>query len=379
MVASRACLTTIAFICTLQGAAGAAKLTTLYSFTGSTDGEGPVGSLRDVRGMVYGTTWWGGASHCGTAFRINPATGSLSTVHSFAGNPDGCHSWAALVKVGDLLYGTSEAGGTAGYGTVFEVNPRRSTESGVYSFTGGADGGWPQAALLDVGGILYGTTAGNGSANGVFKFNPATGATSTVYTFGGEPDGESPYGALIKVGAMLYGTTVRGGAVNFGTAFRLNPATGVESVIHSFGVGTDGASPVAAPFKVGGVLYGTTVQGGTAGYGTVFRINLSTGAESVIYSFSGGVDGGYPWSSLINVSGMLYGTTQGGGNGIGYDGNGTIFQIDPTTGKESVVHTFSGTDGGSPIAELINVEGKLYGTTVVGGTYGNGTIFKLQP
>lgn len=124
---------------------------------------------------------------------------------------------------------------------------------------------------------------------------------------------------------ILYGTTAAGGAYDHGTVFQVNPSTGAETVIYSFTGGSDGDAPMAALTAIGGVLYGATSLGGSYGYGAVFQLNASTGAETVLHSFQGGADGGKPLTALLNVNGTLYGTT----DGDDLTHFGTIFSVTP--------------------------------------------------
>lgn len=123
-------------------------------------------------------------------------------------------------------------------------------------------------------------------------------------------------------------------------------------------------------------MYGTTFAGGANNSGSIFSLNLSTGAETVLYSFQGGSDGANPGAGLVDVNGTLYGTTKYGGA----NGAGTVFSLNPQTGAEAVLQSFgSGTDGQYPISRLININGTLYGTTYLGGAYGDGTVFSITP
>lgn len=213
-------------------------------------------------------------------------------------------------------------------------------------------------------------------------------------------DGANPYAALIAVNGMFYGTTFNGGTYNVGTVFLLDAASGVETVLHSFAGGKDGASPVAALIDVNGTLYGTTSEGGTqnaacytGGCGTVFAAHLATGQETILYAFcqqQNCADGQTPHSNLIYVKGVLYGTTGLGGNNgtperggdVGCTGSncGTVFSLDRNTGAETVLHSFAGgSDGAYPTAGLINVQGTLYSTTGEGGDYKSGTVFSIDP
>jgi len=228
----------------------------------------------------------------------------------------------------------------------------------------------------------------------VYKINPATGVETVVHSFNGG-DGSNPDAALLEVGGTLYGSTYRGGAgtgcvegYGCGTVFKLSPVTGAVTVLHSFSSGgSDGASPDAPLIKVGGTLYGTTNLDGTAGCpgpygcGTVFKINPVTGAATALYEFTGGSDGAHPVAALLNLGGTLYGTT-----GAGTSNDGVVFKIDPNMGALTVLHQFSGSDGKGSLAALINVGGTLYGTTASGGASGSGcggsgcgTVFKFKP
>jgi uncharacterized repeat protein (TIGR03803 family) len=208
---------------------------------------------------------------------------------------------------------------------------------------------------------------------------------SVLYSFkGGENDGEEPFAGLVNVKGTLYGTTYEGGAGSRngdGTVFSITPS-GTETLLHSFGDSQDGAYPVAGLINVKGTLYGTTGKGGANGDGAVFSITPS-GTETVLYSFKGAPgDGEQPRAGLINVKGKLYGTTYLGGNCSSSGGCGTVFSITPA-GTETMLHSFGGSgDGVYPFAGLINVKGTLYGTTFEGGANcsgsgGCGTVFSI--
>jgi uncharacterized repeat protein (TIGR03803 family) len=253
----------------------------------------------------------------------------------------------------------------------------------LYSFKGGTDGATPRAGLVrDAAGNLYGTTVRGGASDlgAVFKLD-TTGAETVLYSFAGVPDGANPYAALVRDSAgNLYGTTLKGGSSDFGTVFRLD-TTGLETVLHSF-TGPDGQYPWARLVRdSAGNFYSTTKNGGSSnncsgGCGTVFKLD-TTGAETVLYNFTGGADGYYPDAGLVrDAAGNLYGTTSTGGDSF----VGTVFKLD-STGAETVLHTFttSPPDGAHPHAGLIrDAAGNLYGTTYNGGAYGDGAVFKLD-
>lgn len=204
----------------------------------------------------------------------------------------------------------------------------------------------------------------------------------------GAKDGRYPFGALIwGPGGTLYGTTdAGGGVVNAGTVFQVS-SSGQESVLYSFRMAPDGKMPQCAlVLGPDGTLYGTTSEGGSAGFGTVFKLVNVNGTyhETVRYSFQGGNDGAYPSSSLVlDAAGDLYGTTfYGGGTGTSCFGLGcgTVFKID-ATGQESILYAFGApSDGENPYAGLIqDTAGNLYGTTTSGGANNKGTVFMLNP
>jgi uncharacterized repeat protein (TIGR03803 family) len=197
-----------------------------------------------------------------------------------------------------------------------------------------------------------------------------------LYSFAGsgEGDGEIPEATLINVKGTLYGTTIEGGTDGYGTVFSIAPS-GTETVLHSFASSGDGAYPEATLIDVKGTLYGTTMEGGANSFGTVFSI-MPSGKEKVLHIFGGSGDGVYPVAGLINAKGTLYGTTANGGA----NGDGTVFSIAPT-GTETVLYSFKGgsADGEDPHAGLVNVNGTLYGTTYEGGANNYGTVFSITP
>jgi uncharacterized repeat protein (TIGR03803 family) len=276
----------------------------------------------------------------------------------------------------------------------------------LYRFTGGADGGNLVGGLIfDSSGNLYGMahyggTYGNGA---VFELTPNSDGTwteNTIYSFTGGSDGGNPYDCVvIDAAGNLYGTANQGGAYGGGTVFTLTPnsdGTWTETTLYSFAGGTDGEYPVAGlTLDTAGNLYGTTNHGGRGecdflggtGCGTVFKLTHNpdgTWTETVLYAFAGGKDGGYPdWSRVVfDAAGDLYGGTRNEGlPGCDY-GCGTLFELIPNsdgTWSEKVLHRFKQrTDGGSADGTLIfDSLGNLYGTTLRGGHYDWGVVYKM--
>jgi uncharacterized repeat protein (TIGR03803 family) len=319
------------------------------------------------------------------ASQPSSARQTYNILHKFGGSGDGWYPSAALINVRGTLYGTTAKGGSHNAGTVFSIT-KSGEETILHSFGGRNDGVQPFAPLIDVNGTLYGTTSVGGlsDAGTVFSITPA-GNEKVLYSFSpGALDGSMPYAGLIDVKGTLYGTTSQGGdhtcgGISCGTVFSIT-TSGTEKVLYSFGRqatsrnGNDGSYPVAELREVSGLLYGTTSQGGKYGRGTVFDITIY-GGESVLYSFGTRrfFDGTDPSSALINVNGTLYGTTVNGG---AYDDSGTVLSI-TTGGREKVIHSFSGSDGSWPYEGLIDVRGALYGTTSRGGVNNAGTVFSM--
>jgi uncharacterized repeat protein (TIGR03803 family) len=303
---------------------------------------------------------------------------SLTTLYSFDGS---IGTPSALIQASDgNFYGTTIGGiysGVNSDGTVFRITPS-GTFTTLHSFDG-TDGNAPFAGLIQASdGNLYGTTVEGGAYGDgtVFRITPS-GTFTLLYSFDGyygPVDGAFPEAGLIQASdGNLYGTTVEGGAYGDGTVFRIT-LSGTLTTIHDFD-NLDGRYPEAGLIQASdGNLYGTTNSGGAYGDGTVFQITLS-GTLTTLHSFDI-YDGFEPQAGLIQASdGNLYGTTPYDG---GFDA-GTVFQI-TTGGAFTTLHNFNNSDGNTPLAGLIQAsDGNLYGTTQLKGAYSNGTIFQITP
>jgi uncharacterized repeat protein (TIGR03803 family) len=335
---------------------------------------------------------------------------AYSILHTFDGT-DGVYPNALIADPAGNLYGTLQMGGnvgceqSAGCGTVYKLDPL-GNETILYHFKGGTDGAWPYAGLTrDAAGNLYGTTEfGGGLGLGicdldglgcgvVFKLDPL-GNETVLYRFGAGPEGGQPYSRLIRdFSGNLYGTTFIGGLNpctglpdhGCGVVFKID-ANGNESILHTFTGGADGAFPTGLIQDKDGSFYGMTYEGGSsscsyAGCGVIFKLD-KFGNYTVLYTFTGGSDGGYPSGELVrDAMGNLYGTTYNGGllqynRGHGF---GVVFKLD-TNGDETILHGFTGQeDGATPVAGLILDErGNLYGTASYGVTTVYGNVFKIS-
>jgi uncharacterized repeat protein (TIGR03803 family) len=343
--------------------------------------------------------------------------GTEKVLYTFTGGADGGNPYAGVVfdNAGNL-YSTTFAGGTsggcAGYGcgTVFELTPGSGgawTETVLYSFTGGVDGGSPASDLIfDSVGNLYGTTDFYGSGGAcndptygcgtAFELSPTSNgwAESVIYDFTDNDGGFNPAaGVIFDKNGNLYGTAGSGGAHVRGTVYELVARNNgwSEKTLYAFGGSSGGAEPAdALIFDAAGNLYGTAYAGGTYDGGTVFELTSGSREAKTLHVFQCGFggcskkdkgDGANPLAGLVmDSAGNLYGTTRFGGN---YK-HGTVFKVARLAGgkwKETIIHSFTGGDDGEyPYGGLtIDRAGKLYGTTSGGGTHVWGTVFELKP
>ena len=365
----------------------------IYSFKSVTDGWGPIGGVvLDGAGNVYGTTAAGGntSCSCGTAFELSPnssGTYTKKTIHNFSGAA-GSQLATLAAMVFDShgnLYGTTPFGNgninVSNAGTVYRLSPSSSgwTYNVLYGFPA-SDGDEPLAGpTFDSAGNLYGTTATGGSSGvgTVYELLPGGNGVWTeklLYIFRSGNDGAYPRSNIvIDSSGNLFGTTESGGSGSnsgSGTVFELSPnGTGwKETILHAFqSNGVDGTFPLVGLTRdASGNFFGTTNIGGTYGFGTVFKMTLSssgTWSESVLYSFTGGTDGSEPWAPItIDSAGNLYGSTVYGGA----HGTGAIFVLSPKSDgsyAESVLYSFTGSsDGYNPRGSLtLDAAGNLYG------------------
>jgi uncharacterized repeat protein (TIGR03803 family) len=402
--------------------ATAAGERTLHLFGSGADGAKPAAALvADASGALYGTTVFGGSGSCpggcGTVFKLTPSGRGFieSVVYSFSGGDDGAAPYGGLiVDATGALFGTTAAGGgtgcgDSGCGTVYKLTPAKNgyVESLLYAFQGGNDGSAPRFGTLleDATGALYGTTESGGGpgcrgvgCGTVFKLAPRRNgyAESVLYRFQGGSDGIAPlYGVIADARGVLYGATSAGGSsgcargYGCGTIYALTPAHAgyAQSVLYRFSGGLDGAGPNALTGDARGVIYGSAVSRGARGNGTVFSLTPARGGytENTLFSFGDGATGSGPAGHLLfDATGALYGTTLSGGA----FGNGTVYRLTPSrTGyRETILYQFKAgaNDGGWPQAGLVSDgRGRLFGTLSAGGNatcggLGCGAVFELR-
>lgn len=265
-----------------------------------------------------------------------------------------------------------------------------ATGTVLHTFTGGGDGATPQGALVsDTAGTLYGTTThgGAGGDGTVYRLtrSGSTWTGSVIHSFG-TADGMRPMGPLAIDGQRnLYGTTYQGGAYGHGAVFQLSPGSGgawTYRLLYSFTGGDDGGLPTEGVVLRDGKLYGTASRGGAYGQGVAFKLTNSGGGwtQTVLHQFiSDGVDGRHPGGRgalTFDESGNLYGVAGGGSSNAG-----VVYRLSPNGDRwtQTLLHTFAdGADGADPLGSLfINASGTIYGTTSAGGSADGGTVYQL--
>lgn len=388
------------------------KFTVLHAFAGGADGQAPFsGLIRDKEGNLYGTTLLGGGGSsplclgsggCGTIYKVDPS-GNVTILYGFQGsNNDGAFPYGALLRdSAGNFYGTTSGGGTlgaqacSGYGcgTVFTMSAA-GKERVAYNFTGGVDGATPEANLtLGTDGRVYSTTWIGGAYNwGVVFSVDKNGVETVVHDFNGanHDGGEVASGLIRDASGSFYGLTVGGDnlscwpgiQIGCGTLYQVT-GSGAEKVLYAFSGGPDGSWPAGNLVRDReGNLYGTS-QGGpynTGLLGAVFKFDTA-GNFTVLHEFTGGAEGEDPYAGLTrDAAGNLYGTTVGGGGtACAPNGCGTVFVLQPS-GKFIILHSFTGgLDGWAPNAPVtLDSSGSLYGIATNGGDHNEGVIFKIS-
>jgi uncharacterized repeat protein (TIGR03803 family) len=379
-------------------------LTTLYSFTGGSDGCTPFwGVIRDSSGNLYGTTYAGGPNGDGVVFELS-STGAFTVLHTFSAlngspgtNNDGAYPSGGLVQDSNKnLWGATIGGGINGTGTYYRMAPDGShfTSFPLKALNPSGDnsgGDSPRGVpIRDGSGNLYlvAVAGGSNGAGAIDQISPDGLLLTPIHSFEGGTgagDAANPQAPLIQGNdGAFYGTALNGGANNTGALFKV-ANDGAESVLYSFspltsGTNPDGAYPQAALLQTSdGTLYGTASAGGPSGWGTLFNFSPSA-SLSTLYAFTGNAgDGATPDSALTqDTLGNLLGTTRYGGiNGSGNNGFGTAFSFKPT--GLAYLTSFAGKNGAQPLGALVqDAAGNSYGVCSTGGANGNGNLFKIS-
>ena len=379
--------------------APAQTFTVLHTFSGP-DGDNPEAGLSmDAAGNLYGTAYGGGNTSgvcldvgCGVVFKLtrHGSNWTLVPLYKFSG-PDGSNPTARVMIAPDgSLYGTTAYGGASNFGVVFRLQPSPTVckavlcpwkETVVYSFTGGADGGYPAYGDLnfDKAGNVYGTTSSGGYTGGdycsdyggcgvVFELSPSNGGwTETVLHTFQWSDGALPYGGVIfDKSGNIYGTASFGGSSVYGAAYELTPSGSgwTETVLHNFTSGEDGGGAYGGLIAdSSGNLYGTTTEGGPKSGGTAYELSPFDGGWTfnVLYGFDA-YQGSFA-SLTMDTSSNLYGTI--------FIGTPEVFRLTPSGGQWNLTG-FNGGVGIYPYGNVIvDSAGNVYGTATV--------VFEITP
>lgn len=382
----------------------AVTFTNLFSFNGKNGSFPAQNVVQGLNGNLYGTASFGGSSGSGTVFKLTPG-GVETTFYSFCSQPN-CPDGFGPDQTGALaldphgnLYGTTGSSGPNGWGTIFKIAPGGALTT-LYGFCGDNCGGpgTPYSGLVrGADGNLYSLTAAGGvnsntslcgfpspdggqTCGAAIRVTPQ-GAVSVIYSFCSQPncaDGAVPTAQLISGSdGNLYGTTVDGGSSGFGVVFKLT-LSGKLTVLHSFDLTDGGACFPCAPLVQAnnGNLYGTSMFGGTNGFGTFFEVTPS-GKFTTLYNFcsqANCADGAGPYGFVQGTDGNFYGVTNPSATNL--TTCGTLFKITPQ-GTLTTLYSFSGSDGCYPTGLVQHTNGSFYGETTGGGA-GDGTLFRLS-
>ncbi len=319
--------------------------------------------------------------HSFTATSGSPSTNSDGAV------PNG------LILSNNILYGTAAGGGSSGAGTVFAFNADGTGFTNLHSFTAtsvtfphtNSEGANPNAGLMLSNYTLYGTTPAGGSwgEGAVFKLNTDGTGFTNLHSFTAEAkngaiytnsDGVLPFAGLILSSNILYGTAYQGGTGGFGTVFKVNTDGGGFMTLHNFTLLPDGGDLLAGLLLSGNALFGAASSGGSSRYyGTVFAVNTDGSGFTNLNNFTSS-DGAGP-NGLLLTGNTLYGTAQQGGS----SGFGAVFRVNTDGSGFTNFYNFTGgSDGANPYAGLILSNNTLYGTAAHGGSPTNGTVFKVN-
>ena len=337
----------------------------------------------------------GGAKGMGVIYRYDLLANTFDTLMSFDGlNGAAPAIGGKLILASDgQLYGLTAVGGKYNDGVMFRFNPITFKDTVLINFDSivngscydHSGGGLGAYIMQTKSGLIYGTTAFGGSKDsGVFfNYNIDTGKDSVLFSFNNSI-GAIPIQAVTEdtLSGILYGTTVTGGTKDLGVIYSYNPTTKRDSVIFNFdSIGENGAYPIGINFcpASDGLFYGMTSYGGAFGNGTLYSFNPATGKDStLIHNYDSYYNGGVPWRmSLMEASnGLLYGFDEAGG----FNADGFLYSYDRLTNTIAMVHNFTGSDGSFPLAGVTqdSDNGLLYGITETGGQNNTGVLFSYD-
>ncbi len=357
--------------CTLANA----QFTKLLDFAGATNGSNPNGSLISDGTFLYGMTYAGGTNDMGVIFKIKPDGSNYVKLLDFVG-ANGNAPFGSLISDGTFLYGMTYAGGTNNDGTLFKIMSDGSNYVKLLDFDF-TNGGYPEGSLISDGIFLYGMTGGQVGTNNngtVFKIKPDGSNYVKLLDFTGTTNGSNPRGSLISDGTFLYGMTRNGGTSGYGTIFKIQLDGSNYLKLLDFAGAINGSAPSGSLISDGTFLYGMTRIGGTHYEGTIFKIQLDGSNYVKLLDFADATNGSAPFGSLISDGTFLYGMTEQGGT----NDYGVLFKIKLDGSNYVKLLDFANDTlhGTFPRGSLLSDGTFLYGMTPYGGTSYKGVIFK---
>ena len=353
----------------------------LADFEAATTGSNPIGGLVEAgNGKLYGQTHEGGGCNCGMLFSYDPATGVLASAYDLGGTGGAFPVNGLTLASNGLLYGMTREGGTQGQGILFKYETGTGIFTLLHDFNPANDGGRPYGRLFQASdGYLYGMCSeGGGSGMGIiFRYDIDLDLFNVVYSFDG-PTGDFPLGGFVEQNGYLYAMTSNGGVADRGVLFRFDLDTYTLEKLTDFYSNEYGEYPDGS-LSIGpdGNLYGQTYSGGKYGRGIMFMYNTTNMLFTKCFDFGDAADGAICFSNLMKASDeMIYGTTQYGGF---YDA-GSIYRINPANRQfESIFDFDIYSSGGGPYDGLMEAsDGFLYGVTPFGGSVNMGTLYRLD-
>ena len=354
----------------------------VYNFEYVT-GANPASNLVLVNGKFYGTTRIGGSSSLtskGVIFEFDPTTNVYTKKIEFTGTSGsalGDLSIGSMVEVGGKLYGTTYNGGTYGTGVLFEYNPVTNVylvKQDIF-LTNGKN---PSGNLIEVNNKLYGTSTGGGanSAGVLFEYDLTTNLYTVKYNMV-TLTGNGPSAGVAVYNGKLYGINQYGGTNSRGSIFEFNLATNTYQIVYNY---TDlgGSNPESELFLYNNIFYGFAIGGGSNNLGSIYKFNPLTYSFTKTYDFPGPISPSAR-GVFFNYNNILYATTTSNGD-IGI-GGGTIISYNPGTDaytKKLILNT-DGASGNRPTSKLLYHNSKIYGSTVNGGASNGGVLFEFNP
>lgn len=381
----------------------------VHGFTTFRGGAVPQ-SLIIVKDRFYGTTFSGGfqgksdcKQGCGVIFSMAMDGSGYRVLHRFKGGTDGAAP-ISIRLINNVIFGVTYQGGEGpcpdygfgitGCGTVFRISPDGSKYAQLHVFSkrnAKGEGAYP-ADVIFYHGALYGSTYGGGGEchpNGcgtIFRLSVQGKGFAIVHAFSGGRDGASPGDGLAVLGDALFGTTSNGGRISrgggIGTIFRVSAGSKYKQLVSLQRYGM----PEAGLLAYGGLLFGTTATGGKPdcphGCGSVFSIRPNGSRFTVLYAFDSLTSADAPEANLVSLDGVLYGSSSAGGTHCQPGGCGTVFSISPNGTNFQVLYSFKGGAQGAGPGAIVPGGTNIYGVAQAGPRCGHyrdcGIIFGLQ-